>query len=315
MEKLKTKIRWTASYIQRIFAELIADLWDYYCTPYPFLLFLGAFRRIARRIRIIWLPQPPGRPPIHENVVDLIIDMKRCNKIWGAQRISDELKLMGIKVSKKTVLKILRQNGFVPPRTKFSPPSWTSLIETYARFWSMDFTTVFDVFGVQLFIFVVIEVPSRKLILINVTANPDKIWLMQQLRNRSFSGVQFPDAIVHDRDGIYGKWLPHILKEFGALSVKTHPHCPWQNSYVERFNLSIKTEVLNRIPILNLAQVNESCSTYMSWYNTRRPHQGIDGAIPGKVDQNNRNMPSLDALKIEKFSELNGLTTHFRLSA
>jgi hypothetical protein len=28
MEKLKTKIRWTASYIQRIFAELIADLWD-----------------------------------------------------------------------------------------------------------------------------------------------------------------------------------------------------------------------------------------------------------------------------------------------
>jgi len=272
MEKLKTKIRWTASYIQRIFAELIADLWDYYCTPYPFLLFLGAFRRIARRIRIIWLPKPPGRPPIHENVVDLIIDMKRCNKIWGAQRMSDELKLMGIKVSNKTVLKILRQKGLVPPRMKLSPPSWTSLIETYARFYL-------------------------------------------PVNNCSFSGALFPDAIVHDRDGIYGKWLPHVLKEFGALSVKTQPHCPWQNSYVERFNLSIKTEVLNRIPILNLAQLNESCSTYMSWYNTRRPHQGIDGAIPGKVDQNNRNMPSLDALKIEKFSERNGLATHFRLSA
>jgi hypothetical protein len=63
-------------------------------------------------------------------VVDLILDIKRCNKIWGAQRISDQLKLMGIKVSTKTALEILKQNGFVPPGTKFSPPSWTSLIET-----------------------------------------------------------------------------------------------------------------------------------------------------------------------------------------
>jgi hypothetical protein len=120
----------------------------------------------------------------------------------------------------------------------------------------MDYTTVFDIFGVQLFIFVVIEIPSRKLILLNVTANPDKFWLVQQLRNGSFCGVQFPAAIVHDSDGIYGQWLPDELKEFGALSAKTQPHYPWQNSSVERFNLSIKTEVLSRIAILTLAQVS-----------------------------------------------------------
>ena len=120
MDTFRTKIRWSLSYSMRILLELLKDLWKYYFTPYPFLLIVGSLRRINRRLRIIWLSKPKGRPPIHENVVDLIIEMKRCNQGWGAQRISDELQQMGIKVSRKTVLKILKVNGFVP--------SWTSII-------------------------------------------------------------------------------------------------------------------------------------------------------------------------------------------
>jgi hypothetical protein len=123
---------------------------------------------------------------------------------WGAQRISDELQLMGIKVSKKTVLKILRVNGFVPPRTRVTPPSWRSVLESLDRYWSMDFTTVFDRKGIQVFIFAIIEVPSRQLILINSTLNPTQKWLVQQFRNCCILGHEFPSAMVHDRDAIYG---------------------------------------------------------------------------------------------------------------
>ncbi len=59
------------------------------------------------------LKKPKGRPTVHENVVDLIIEMKRCNWLWGAQRISDELKILGISVSKKTILKFLKESGYV----------------------------------------------------------------------------------------------------------------------------------------------------------------------------------------------------------
>lgn len=106
-----------------------------------------------------------------------------------------------------------------------------------------------------------------------------------------------------------------VLREFGSISARTQPHCPWQNSYVERFNLSIKTEVLNRVPLLNLTQVSDLCSAYMSWYNNKRPHQGIDGNIPAKPMQNGSCTPSLDDLKIEKSRELSGLSTHFRAAA
>ena len=104
MESFKTKVRWSFRYSIKILVELLKDLWAYYFTPYPLLLILDSIRRIMRRLKIIWLAKPKGRPPIHENVVDLILEMKRCNQNWGAQRISDELQLMGIKVSKKTVL-------------------------------------------------------------------------------------------------------------------------------------------------------------------------------------------------------------------
>ena len=315
MDRFRTKIRWSFGYCCRILTELARDLWNYFITPYPFLLIAGAWRRLIRRLKIIWLPKSPGRPPIHENVVDLIIDMKRSNSIWGAQRISDELKLIGIGVSKKTVLKILRENGFVPPRTKFAPPSWSSLLDSYSRFWSMDFTTVFDIFGVQIFIFVIIEVPSRKLIQISATTNPHKKWIIQQLRNCSVAGHLFPEAMLHDRDGIYGQWLPEILREFETKSIRTQPRSPWQNPFVERFNLSIKAEMLNRLVLKDSNHVNDLCMSYQVFYNQKRPHQGIDGKQPGISGPDNSTKIDLDKLKIAKTSELNGIVTAFGIAA
>ena len=222
---------------------------------------------------------------------------------------------MEIKVSKKTVLKILRENDFVPPRVRFAPPSWKALSHAYSRYCSMDFTTVFDLMGLQLFIFVIIEVPSRKLITISVTTNPDQAWLIQQCRNCSIAGHLFPEAMVHDRDGIYGKWLPDILTEFEMKSIKTRPRCPWQNAYVERFNLSIKNEMLNRLIVVNSSHARDLCASYEIHYNRIRPHQGIDGKIPDSETKKPVTRPDFDCLRVERRSEMCGLQTHFSLAA
>ena len=315
MSSLKVKVRWTISYTLKILNELFKDLWAYYVSTYPLLLILGAFRRLKRRLKIIWLPKPKGRPPVHENVVDLILDMKRCNIQWGAQRISDELNLLGIQVSKKTVLKVLRCNGFVPPRTRFAPPSWHSILESLDRYWAMDFTTVFDSKGVQIFIFSILEVPSRRLIHINATANPTQAWLMQQFRNCCILGDDFPLAMVHDRDGIYGKWLPEALMQYGCRSVKTPPRAPWYNPFIERFNRSIKTEILNRTVLIDNDHIQNICADYKEHYNAERPHQGIDGRIPDLATIRSDTKPDLDNLMVKKVTVLNGLVTQFKLAA
>jgi hypothetical protein len=94
------------NFVQRVIAQLLADLWAYYSSPFPLLLLIGTFRRITRRAKALWLPVDRGRPPVRDDVVDLILDTKRSNWSWGALRISQELLLLGIRVHKKTVQRI-----------------------------------------------------------------------------------------------------------------------------------------------------------------------------------------------------------------
>ena len=121
--------------------------------------------------------------------------------------------------------------------------------------------------------------------------------------------------MVHDRDGIYGKWLPDILTEFEIKSIKMRPRCPWQNAYVERFNLSIKNEMLNRLIVVNSSHAQDLCASYEIHYNRIRPHQGIDGKIPVGETKKPATNPDFDYLRIEKRSEMFGLQTHFSLAA
>ena len=115
------------------------------------LIAVGVFRRIFRRAKALWLPKGRGRPSISEDVVELILDMKRSNWSWGALRISQELLLLGIHVHKKTVKRILLENGMVPPKTRVTPPTWTSFLKAHKDLWALDFTCVFDIQGAQVF--------------------------------------------------------------------------------------------------------------------------------------------------------------------
>ena len=73
------KILQSIRYLRKIAHELFLDLYIYYTSPYPFFLIIGAFTRAKRRLKILWLAKSPGRPPTPENIVDLILDMKRSN--------------------------------------------------------------------------------------------------------------------------------------------------------------------------------------------------------------------------------------------
>ena len=142
--------------IRRAVGLLTRDLYEYYFSPYPFLLLFGTCRRIWRRLRNIWLPKGKGRPPVREDLVDLILDMKRSNWSWGALRISQELGLLGISIHKKTVQRILQENGLVPPKTRIAPPTWTAFLKAHKHLWALDFTCLMDFQGLQM------QLPSNR---------------------------------------------------------------------------------------------------------------------------------------------------------
>jgi len=310
------QFKWTLVAIKSEVSRLCTDLHHYYITPYPFLLIFGAIRRLTRRLKIIWVPRSPGRPPISETLVDLILDMKRSNLGWGALRISQELALLGISCSKKTVVKVLRGNGYLPPKTRFIPPPWGTYISNLKQTWGMDFTCVFDYLGIQVFILVIIETSTRELILINATFHPTKEWLIQQFRNAAISNYEFPTTLIVDNDGIYGKWIDPTLKEQFGIDVKRiRYHMPWMNGVCERFHFSLKNEVMNRVGGISLSMIQKFGFLYRNYYNQIRPHQGIQGQTPAGNLKSHHSTLDVENFKYFKIKEIDGLITRFQIAA
>ena len=87
-----------------------------------------------------------------------------------------------------------------------------------------------------------------------------------------FSAIQNLDlqhkieALVHDRDAIFGKYFDRILlKEFGVDPITIGFKKPWQQGKIERYHLTLKTEILSRIPISDVAHARQLCIDFQKF--------------------------------------------------
>jgi putative transposase len=83
-----------------------------------------------------------GRPPMSEEVRELVLRMGRENPRWRCIRIRGELAKLGVRVSATRIRTLLRANGFGPaPRP--SGPTWNAFLRGQAQgILALDFFTV-----------------------------------------------------------------------------------------------------------------------------------------------------------------------------
>ena len=132
--------------------------------------------------RLIWrLKSRPGRPPIPQALQALIRRMANENPSWGEERIANELLLkLAIQVSPRTVRKYLPRCSPGQPRGDLR---WSTFLRLHAQgIIACDFLVVVTATFRLLYVFVVIEHRSRRLVHCNVTAHPTSAWTLQQLR-------------------------------------------------------------------------------------------------------------------------------------
>ncbi|MCX6116192.1 MAG: hypothetical protein NT027_01520 [Proteobacteria bacterium] len=144
VEQLR-KLQLLLKFAWRVLGQLFSDLRAYYASLYPFLLIMVFLRRILRRAKALWIPRGRGRPSVSEDLVELILDMKRSNWPWGALRIAQELLLLGICFHNETVKRLLVDNGMVPPKTRVTPPTWKAFLVSHKHLWALDFTCVINI--------------------------------------------------------------------------------------------------------------------------------------------------------------------------
>ena len=72
-----------------------------------------------------------------------------------------------------------------------------------------------------LYVFVLLEVGTRRIVHFNVTANPTATWTLQQFREVMMDAQSYR-FVLHDRDSIYSTELDSALKAMGLKVLNTH---------------------------------------------------------------------------------------------
>ena len=125
----------------------------------------------------------PDRPPIEPEVRDLIVRLGRENPRWGYQRIRGELMKLEIMISATTVRTILLRHG-LHPAPRRAGPTWTEFLRSQAAgILATDFFTVETIRLKTIFVRFFIELQTRRVHVVGVTAHPDSAWVTQQARN------------------------------------------------------------------------------------------------------------------------------------
>jgi putative transposase len=120
------------------------------------------------------------------------------------------------------------------------------------------------------------EVGSRYVHILGVTAHPDGPWTTQQIRNLLMDlGDRAADFrfLVRDRAGQVTASFDAVLASAGIEVVKIPPRSPRANSYAERFVLTARTGVTDRMLIFGARHLRVVRTESEAHYNGRRPHR------------------------------------------
>jgi putative transposase len=270
-------------------------------------------RLIARK----WTyPHRPGRPPVSIEIPALIERLATENNSWGYKRIQGELLKLGHRVSASTIRRILKALKIPPAPQRNTDTTWRKFLRAQAStMLATDFFHVDCAVTLQrLYCLFVIEVGSRYVHILGVTANPDGPWTTQQIRNLLMdlgdraAGFRF---LIRDRAGQFTAAFDAVLADAGIEAVKIPPRSPRANAYAERFVLTARTELTDRMLVFGERHLRTVLAQYEVHYNGRRPHRSRH-LRPPRPD---RPVADLSRKRIQRRPVLGGLINEYERAA
>lgn len=226
-----------------------------------------------------WKSRPVGRPRIPPNVQQLILEMARANRTWGEERIAAELLLkLGLSLSPRTVRRYMRRPPSPHPGSRTQ--AWSTFVRNHARdVLACDFFVAVTARFQLLYVFLVLDVGTRRLVHWNVTAHPTAEWTVQQFR-MCVTGETTHCLLVHDRDSIYSPTVDGALRTMGLRVLKTPVAAPQANAYCERLIGTARRECLDWVIPLNERQLSRVLTEWVAHYNRGRPHAALGPGLP-----------------------------------
>jgi putative transposase len=248
------------------------------------------YRRWVNGARRGKQPKRSGRPPLSQELRDLVVRMGKENVLWGYRRIVGEMKKLGHAVGHASVRRILIVEGIHPTPEKKQhrqpPMPWNQFIASH-----MDSLIACDFFAkpvhtlrgkFQAYCLVFIHLGSRKVFCSSATFNPGDAWVMQQARNAAMwmqdNDIK-PMMLLMDRDSKFGLHFRYFWKKMRVRPKRLPVGAPDANAYCESFLSHLKAECLNHFMIFSLSQMDYVVQTWVDHYLRERPHRSLGNRV------------------------------------
>jgi transposase InsO family protein len=179
---------------------------------------------------------------------------------------------------------LLLKRAGIDPAPRRASLTWRQFLTAQAKaILACDFFHAETVLLKRLYVLFVLEVSTRRVHVLGVTANPTGEWVAQQARNLLMDladRIEQFRFLIRDRDARFTDTFDAVFAAEGIGILRTPVQAPRANAFAERWVGTVRRELLDRMLLLGRRHLEIALTGYVAHYNQHRPHRALGQAPP-----------------------------------
>lgn len=229
------------------------------------------------------LPTPP-RVRLPESLQRRVVAVWTNNPGFGPSQVRNQLRRVGIRLDTKSVRKILRKHGYVPPEVRPPRPRELRRFEASRPLELVQMDVLhFYIHAQKVYLFLILDDHSRFLTgwdLLQRESMDDAVRIFEESVRRYGK----PEALLSDRGATFHTWsgvgrFDRMLEAYGVDHILAAPENPRTCGKIEAVNKAIQKELIDRVEFRNFLDAKEQIGRWVDDFNHQRTHQGIGGVL------------------------------------